>query len=107
MAAKVLVDDVATSSTDAVTSDLFRPHAGAVSSSYLVYSSGVAGTVDLEVDLGGDAGWQPYISDEAVSAGGLTVLVSDVPTLTHRVVITPDSGTASTWRVLAASAGQQ
>lgn len=101
---KVLIDDVSTSSTDAVISGPYRPIAGAVTTSFLVFSSAVAGTVVVEVEIGGGPRWVPYVT-EAVQAGVGKAIVTDVP-LPQRLRFTPGAATTSTLRAIAVSAGQ-
>lgn len=100
---KVLFDST-TEATTEVFSAVFKPDAGAVSSSFLLYSSAVNLTVDIEVDMGGSIGWVDYIVDEAVTAGTAQAIVVDVD-LPQRVAITPASGTATAVKVLASSNG--
>lgn len=96
--------DETVSSTDPVFSEAFRPGAGSVSSSLVVYSASVELDVTVEVDMGADVGWVPYIVGETAPAGQALVIVVDVP-LPQRVRLVPASGGSTRVRVLAASAG--
>ena len=102
-AASVLVDDVATASTDPVVSDPYVPDARSVTSTFVVHSSAVAGTAALEAHIGGAAGWVPVVSGEAVTAGQGKAIVVDLPVTRLRVRFTPDAPDASVLRVIAGS----
>jgi len=103
--ASVLIDQTSTATAE-ILSDTFRPQAGAVSSSFICYTSAVDVDVDVQVDMGGSVGWVDYIVAETVTAGEASVIVVDVP-LPQRVAVTPASSSSTDIRVLAQSSGQK
>jgi hypothetical protein len=103
--ASVLIDQNSTATAE-ILSDIFRPSAGAVSSVFIVHSSDVDLTVDVQVDMGGSTGWVDYIVGESVTAGQAHAIVVDVP-LPQRVAVTPASSSSTDVRVLAQSSGQK
>lgn len=96
--------DTSTSATTEVYSEIFRPHAGSVSSSFAIYSSDVDLTVDVQIDMGGDIGFVDYIAGEEVLAGTAHVVVVDV-SLNHRLAITPASDSETRIKVMGQSNG--
>jgi hypothetical protein len=70
--------DVTFTATSALTSEAVLPESyGLVSQTWVVWS-GVAGSIALQVDIGGGVGWQTFAT-EAHSAGTATVIVTDIP----------------------------
>lgn len=90
--------------TDELVSEVFLPSAGAVSNTFLVGSSEVDLTVDIQVDMGPGLGWMDYLSGESVTAGTATAFIVDV-NLPQRVAVTPASTTSTVIKVLAQSNG--